>query len=228
MSVEAAKALCLVAKNGKRHRLADRRSKAKIRLVKTPATAQVQARVESRSKCHLLNLPAELRNAIWELALTESEDDPSKMLLVTPSLREPGLLLTNKQIRNETHKMWFSVNFFNIHTRDCNSTLQRQFFAWVPRQVEANVTLSLGGGCNWANLMEWCKHVFEGKFPELGCFPADPNAADAYNDLVAVAASATSTAADLRANGAPWRVCEMVLGNLRWVAGRTAEEWLED
>ena len=64
--------------------------------------------------CPLLQLPAELRNEIWQLALVR--DEPIRIFHPGMGARlEPALLATCKQIRNEAQDMLYSENTFEGH-----------------------------------------------------------------------------------------------------------------
>jgi len=69
---------------------------------------------KQQSTSPLLKLPAELRDAIYTLALVD--DEPIYISLPEParplSLREPALLAVNRQIRNETLPIYYGTNIF--------------------------------------------------------------------------------------------------------------------
>jgi hypothetical protein len=62
---------------------------------------------ENRRKSHLLSLPPELRNTIWQHVVS----DPYPIFL---SSSEPGLFLACKQTRHETRTMYYNSNSFEI------------------------------------------------------------------------------------------------------------------
>ncbi|KAK5124681.1 hypothetical protein LTR85_001394 [Meristemomyces frigidus] len=62
---------------------------------------EIASKDADNSSCPLLNLPPELRNVIWEMALSEDKD----IALPCPT---PALLQTCQQMRNEGRAMWLS------------------------------------------------------------------------------------------------------------------------
>ncbi len=58
------------------------------------------------------NLPAEIRNEIYTLALTETR--PITTAQVKPHLREPGALAVNVQMRAEASSIWYGENTFEV------------------------------------------------------------------------------------------------------------------
>ncbi|KAK5727232.1 hypothetical protein LTR15_003126 [Elasticomyces elasticus] len=58
------------------------------------------------SKCHLLNLPAELRNEIWQLVLLSDFFQP------TSHARPPSILQTSIQVRSETLPIHYGQTTF--------------------------------------------------------------------------------------------------------------------
>lgn len=60
-----------------------------------------------------MNLPAELRNEIYSLALVQD----TRIMVSTslPYLKEPALLAVNRQMRSETLPVWYSENVFQIN-----------------------------------------------------------------------------------------------------------------
>ncbi|KAK5121489.1 hypothetical protein LTR85_005322 [Meristemomyces frigidus] len=62
------------------------------------------------SESPLLKLPAEIRNAIYTLALVK--DEPINVGYFEAFLREPGLLAANRQIRREGMPIFYGANTF--------------------------------------------------------------------------------------------------------------------
>lgn len=76
-----------------------------------------QHQTSSQQTSALLNLPPELRNRIYSLALTSpSKITPAK----TGHLKHPALLQTCTQIRTEATQMWFARNAFQLPLNPSN------------------------------------------------------------------------------------------------------------
>ena len=75
----------------------------------------------SRTKPSLLNIPAELRNNIYELALTSEHD----IVIQVGGAKRPALLHACKQTREEATKIYFSQNDFRMSVDEATvSTLR--------------------------------------------------------------------------------------------------------
>ncbi|KAK5715899.1 hypothetical protein LTR15_009724 [Elasticomyces elasticus] len=97
----------------------------------------------------LLTLPAELRNAIYELVL------PQDIIIeVDQNMRAPPLLQVCREVRIETVPMWYLGNTFQHTIKHCNGEL---FEKWVmycnkhltTRSAEPSATAS----CSRASLI---------------------------------------------------------------------------
>lgn len=116
--------------------------------------------IESR----LLKLAAELRNRIYEYALTEDRD----IHVGHRGFHQSGLLQTNRQIRSETRAMYFSVNTFAIDAKNFDPTWIIKFSS-ATRINSGNVRpksfkFNFGFGTPvWDNVMEWLRACFEGR-----------------------------------------------------------------
>ena len=76
---------------------------------KPPQASKIASDIDQDSR--LLKLPAELRNAIYTLALSFDEDI---MVSTVHKLRRPALLKTCKQIRAEATLLYFSSTTFHL------------------------------------------------------------------------------------------------------------------
>ncbi|KAK4902306.1 hypothetical protein LTR27_001210 [Elasticomyces elasticus] len=65
------------------------------------------------SKCHLLNLPAELRVLIWEIVLAQTRCFRRQGYLKLAPV--PSLLQANRQIRHETRPIHYNHTIFHVH-----------------------------------------------------------------------------------------------------------------
>ena len=70
------------------------------------------------AQSRLLALPAELRNRIYEYALLQDGG-----IRVMPRLSQPSLLLTSRQICQESLQIWYNRNDFEVPVRDCDASL---------------------------------------------------------------------------------------------------------
>ncbi|TKA28447.1 hypothetical protein B0A50_03914 [Salinomyces thailandicus] len=68
-----------------------------------------------------LGLPAELRNAIYDLVLHNPKDDKTVRQHQNPNSR-CGILATCRQIRQETLPMFYALNHFVLQLRACSTS----------------------------------------------------------------------------------------------------------
>ncbi|KAK5126081.1 hypothetical protein LTR85_011436 [Meristemomyces frigidus] len=87
-------------------RLRKKPATKKTRAPRKAASSRTNTNVQQNSP--LLNLPAELRNEIYDLALTPPAD--SRLDISKPKLIEPGLLLACKQTRREASPLFYANN----------------------------------------------------------------------------------------------------------------------
>lgn len=123
----------------------------------------------NRSSCPLLNLPLELREMIYELALC----NPGDITFITASgySRGSGLLSTCTQIRQEATQIFYAYNSFKILVGDCDATPMVRWYEsleeipYLSDKVRDNVDMKayLRWEPNWENLMKWCQVAHEGK-----------------------------------------------------------------
>ncbi|WPA97280.1 uncharacterized protein RHO25_001889 [Cercospora beticola] len=162
-----------------------------------------------------LDLPADLRNIIYEYSLLQSD-----RIQITPGLKQPALLATCRQIRSETRLMWFWRNKFTYTAVNCNIRPLYAFHTLYggPLPQEVRVIVDASGRLNWKALMEWCKLVFKHK---RHCFRLI-NASSGRQIMRA----ATLMAYDSRA--ATWNDCNRALQLWRPVAALVHPEWATD
>ncbi|KAK4944978.1 hypothetical protein LTR10_015655 [Elasticomyces elasticus] len=119
----------------------------------------------------IFTLPPELRNRIWELAVTETLNAS----IARPYCRTPGLTRTCRQARREALGIWILESEFRLVMLDCDIT-------WVHESHDtsrAKIMLSAielgvlekastkvyfvahGGGPNWGNLIKSLKVFHE-------------------------------------------------------------------
>ena len=104
----------------------------------------------------LLDLPAELKLAIYEFALFD-EDDPIE---IDEELQEPPLLWVCREIRTAARKIWYAENSFRTTAFNLNLSL---YHMWtekltalgISRQVRVGVIPS----CEWENVLASCRYV---------------------------------------------------------------------
>ncbi|KAK3710461.1 hypothetical protein LTR37_010304 [Vermiconidia calcicola] len=80
-------------------------------------------------------LPAELRTLIYQFALTEDGE-----IAITRHLKQPPLLRTCRQVRNEALQLWYTSNTFYIDVSDCDDT-ELYAFEQHLRNIDVDVWL---------------------------------------------------------------------------------------
>lgn len=163
----------------------------------------------------LLDLPADLRNIIYEFALVEAD-----FILITPDLKQPALLATCRQVRAEARLMWFWRNTFVYIAQDCNIRPLFAFHALYgsPLPIQVNVAVYAQGQHNWKALKEWCKLVFKHK---RHCFRCSGRT-QGFQVLRAATVMAK------RSRALTWGDFEQDLELWRPVAALSHEEWSVD
>lgn len=114
--------------------------------------------------CHLLKLPGEMRNRIYEYALIS----PNK-IQVTPTGYNinSGLLGTCKEIRAEAHGIFYADNTFGLHVRNYDSATVMHWLDHLEhlfhRTLKVTSTSTIWDEPCWANLMIWLARYHFGK-----------------------------------------------------------------
>lgn len=119
-------------------------------------------------KCHLLELPAELRESIWAYSSTKESidvwifmtDDEDEVR----SEPEPGLLSTCRQIRNEALPIYYTSYNFTIECKDWNMSkivaLEAKCRAMgILNKVKMRLPIEDHFG--WPTITMWCKHLHD-------------------------------------------------------------------
>lgn len=169
----------------------------------------------------LLTLPAELRVSIWEYASIEPDT-----ITVTESLKLPALLSVNRQVRNETCRLWFSKNSFLFNVIDCDDDIYLKFGRTVYKglpNVRIPHSRQLLGEPNWQNLMRSCKRVHQMQVVPMTTLKLN----EEENELAAVIAAAHEIARPAGKKGEGWEQVERALGALRKVAVFADRRWIE-
>lgn len=167
---------------------------------------------KDNTKSHLLELPPELREHVFEYALL-SEDE----IEIATDLQQPGLLATCYAIRGETLHMWYS-NQFCIRIFDCDARLLTAFMRHCRNVTGKEILpdIELRGRKEWSNLMRWCKDVWNKEaswvMPEEGD--------EAYTAVITAACEIAWTCEE------SWETCEAMLKALRHAVGAFDDEWL--
>ncbi|KAK4503839.1 hypothetical protein PRZ48_004754 [Zasmidium cellare] len=208
-----------------KHDIAEYGAKVDEPASKRPSIDEGRDMSRKKTSVSLLNLPAELRNQIYELALIE----PMKQVTVTSDLKPPGLLAANRQIRSECRKIWYFENRFLFPIFNCDAKLKGQFMKVIMTVVTKDgpsvetANLIHGRGARWGNLLDWCRVV-----QKYGCglLPMPENLKD--NDYMTVVVAAHQIAIAHAGGRGSWEMCLRNLQALRMVAGRVNNEWLKD
>ncbi|KAK4900542.1 hypothetical protein LTR27_002258 [Elasticomyces elasticus] len=169
----------------------------------------------------LLTLPAELRNAIYELVLPQDT-----VIEVDHNTKAPPLLQVCREVRSETVAMWYLGNTFRHIMKHCNGELFERWVMHCENHLDPQISelinhrTSLKGKPNWSALMKWCKVVCE-----------DPTAHTLHRTagqsrLATVVTAALDTARNCQMLGVPWLGCEGMLDAMRYALGRYDTRWL--
>lgn len=113
----------------------------------------------SDQPCYLLELPAELRNHIYELVLVS----PTR-ITVKKKYKRPGILAVNHQTRSEAWKIYFNTeNTFRFIIHSCDGNL---FMKWVKvfPTFDTDIYFQDQGTPNFANLYNWLQEAHETLF----------------------------------------------------------------
>ena len=173
----------------------------------------------------LLTLPPELRLLIFEYVVTIGS------IKIRATTKPPSLLGVNRQIRAESHQLWYTRNNFWFPIHDCNAVLVHRFHqrtAFVRFRAKAN-KLRFGqlGTPSWANLMAWCYNVHQCTTFSIELLGLDEGVAgNSPVSVIIAAAHEMSRVSQSRGEG--WAVCEETLKGLRKAAVVADHRWLED
>ncbi|KAK3655902.1 hypothetical protein LTR22_010060 [Elasticomyces elasticus] len=151
----------------------------------------------------LLDLPPELRNAIYEYVLVLEQPIT---ITKTSKWTQPGLLRVCKQIRHETASIYYNTNKFRIDCADMDFTLylgfENHINPWY-KNFDNVVLFDMGyGQAKWSSLLVLLEAVHEGQTGGLVY-------RDNVGGLSAAAVGASRMVFDLRR--APWADVETAL-----------------
>lgn len=178
-------------------------------------------------RCRLLELPAELRNKIYEYALYAKEK-----IAVTTSLTEPSLLETCHMIRKEARSMWYTSNNFTINIVDLDFTLERSWTRHVKASTPNNdhklvpITLIFQGRITSKGILDWCKDVHSGN----GCIlvrSENPRKYAARQWEEAYALMVASHVIVRTHRRSSWETCQEALEALHFAVAATKPSWLK-
>lgn len=116
-----------------------------------------------------LDLPAELRNQIYNYYLDDCSDYRA-ILVINKDSMPPPILATCRQIRSETFELWHLGQQVFFQVIDCNTFLYHAYASKIIhsrgenffRKWSRNVTVELEDvdEGSWDYLMEWCHAVW--------------------------------------------------------------------
>lgn len=78
----------------------------------TAPAAPIVATTDDKARTSFLDLPAEIRNRIYNEALVKPS--PIQLRTVVPYAKEPALLLASKQVRSEVLAVFYGANTFSV------------------------------------------------------------------------------------------------------------------
>jgi hypothetical protein len=190
------------------------------------ATQEMEQSSDKEQSTCLLDLSAELRNRIYEHVLLDEE-----ITIIDKDFRPPALLQVNRQVRSETHRMYYAQQKdgyeydleFNIVITNCDAALLKKaqrlqdeidhFHHQIGRHDHVlNFDIRAGGRGDWPNLMAWCQGVQRAEIRYDCLFAESSN----YN-YMAVLRSALAVAKSHV--GGSWERCSDALDELRPVLG---------
>lgn len=145
----------------------------------------------------MLGLPAELRNHIYNFALTQAHEIK---VCENRHNTEPGLLRTCRQIRKESSSIFRKDNEFNLAIFDFKLAPQPNHWIWSTTLDE----FSFYGADSWENAKAWLKAYHAGEGPNMA-----REVSDSSDDSVKVLIEAFNLVEAL--DGVSWDVVEPAL-----------------
>ncbi|KAK4610369.1 hypothetical protein CLAFUW4_13767 [Fulvia fulva] len=148
-------------------------------------------------KCHLLELPGEIRNRIYRYSLLDSQ----RITIPTSGFEEPGLLSTCHQIRQEAEPIFVLENKFEATSINYHSgPLLGRTKKWIRITRQYKQPPSCGtnytGSPSWPNYLTWMKRLHGGEV--MMCISSDWGLQDA--GLLGVERQLLATIADFVCN----------------------------
>ncbi|KAK4613692.1 hypothetical protein CLAFUW4_09170 [Fulvia fulva] len=138
--------------------------------------ATIGTATSQNSKCHLLELPAELRNRIYRYSLLE--DRQSGIDIYPQTFAQPPLIRTCNQIRAEASSIYYSENTFYVDAPDFDHRLLAAFYTQIQYVLKhgvyigARIHVDNRDATSWSNLVAYIKTYFDGKpLPAIDCGP---------------------------------------------------------
>ena len=129
-----------------------------------------------------LQLPAELRNTIYELALVEQSPIPvdKEVNRLNGFPDEPSLLRLCSSIRNEAIGIWLKSNEFAFTVTDCDADVLNRWAAYCDSFGFGDIKISIilehtSYFDSWHNLLHWCRAIFQGKGARMVAWNDDMN-----------------------------------------------------
>lgn len=124
----------------------------------------------------LLALPPEMRNRIYRFVVVTSTENDEIEIGKDHRPRPPFLLHTCHQLRQEAIKIYHEENHFHFRVHDCDAS---GYMRWVTvfrrdkTRVKArvNISISLRGRYDKANLMKWLEAMFSNADFGVTCPP---------------------------------------------------------
>ncbi|KAF7196146.1 hypothetical protein HII31_02547 [Pseudocercospora fuligena] len=177
--------------------------------------------------CHLLGLPAELRNYIYRLVMLEQD-----YIDITPrSYARPALLDTCRQTRSEGLKIYYYENKFEIKINDFDSDMHLRFRSHTKEMGLSSNKMSFGSDVqvaspNWRKLMTWLQRYHA---KEIRTYAAKPTT-EVHTDSRAIIRSTLGTMfATAKAMGSqPWHAVEKLMELSRPVLILQDQRWADD
>ncbi|KAK4503840.1 hypothetical protein PRZ48_004755 [Zasmidium cellare] len=178
---------------------------------------------DKKDRKSFLDLPAELRNDIYELALVNDT-----RIVVTRYLKEPNLLLTTHQIRAEARKIWYLRNTFILSIRDCDASVANAFQRHIQqfevrkggvKETGVKVRFAISGRKRWANLVKWCHEIHQHRLQ----FIAQKPDLDRMESVVAAAHGIVQACGD-----SGWERCLAALNAMRAAIVLLDKGWAKD
>lgn len=153
---------------------------------------------------------------IYEFALVKPWD-----LHVMLGLKEPRLLSTNRQIREEARAMWYNENTFHFDVHDCDDNLMYRFVKHARSLgVHPKTKCTIDDSKNWANLQEWCFPIWTGVSGKISSKHSDE-----MSDVATVIRAAHDIVWSHRMALRDDRECLAALDGLKRVVQKLDPEW---
>jgi hypothetical protein len=154
---------------------------------------------DAEMDCPLLDLPAELRNRIYDLVLTERFW--ANIRVHDHRFVGPALLQTCRQIRQDASQIFY-VQSFDLIVDNTDFGPQLKHWIWTKVDSERRMLYHVGD-CTWEKLAVWFKMCQEGTIDVPGVMSQD------YPSMGKTIHRAFQIATAMR--GSSWEVTEQVL-----------------